>query len=95
MGQNGGPYVKDRGTIVASYHRGDVSGRDDVGGLVGENYARILISYSTGEVHKHGGQYAVVGGLVGWHSLNNNDPTVYYSVTQSYWDNATTDWECG
>ena len=65
------------------------------GRLVGENYARILISYSTGEVHKHGGQYAVVGGLVGWHSLNNNDPTVYYSVTQSYWDNATTNWKCG
>ena len=84
VGQNGGPYAKDRGTIVASYSNGDVSGRDDVGGLVGANYAKILISYSTGSVSKRG-QYAVAGGLVGRNELNNNDRNVYYSVTQSYW----------
>ncbi len=87
MGQNGGPYAKGSGTIVASYSSGDVSGRGDVGGLVGENYARILISYSTGAVHRHGGE--AVGGLIGRQSLNNNDPTVYYSVAHSYW--STTD----
>ena len=87
VGQNGGPYVRDRGTIVAGYHQGSVSGRDDVGGLVGENYAKILISYSTGAVTKRG-QYSVAGGLVGRNELNNNDRNVYYSVTSSYWSNS-------
>ena len=27
-----------------------------------------------------------MGGLVGRNELNNNDSTVYYSVTDSYWD---------
>ena len=87
VGQNGGPWVKDRGTIVASYSTGDVSGRDDVGGLVGANYAKILISYSTGSVTKRG-QYSVAGGLVGRNELNNNDRNVYYSVTHSYWSSS-------
>ena len=93
MGQNGGPYAKDSGTIVASYSSGDVGGRGDVGGLVGENYATILISYSTGAVQRHGSE--AVGGLVGRQSLNNNDRTVYYSITNSYWSTTDTSWPFG
>ncbi len=95
VGQNGGPYAKGSGTIVASYSQGDVSGRGDVGGLVGENYATILISYSTGAVHKHGGQYAVAGGLVGRQSLNNNDSTVYYRIGNSHWSTTDVGWNFG
>ena len=93
VGENGGPYAKNGGAIVASYSRGDVSGEGDVGGLVGENYARILISYSTSAVHRDGSE--PVGGLVGRQSLNDKDPTVYYSVTESYWTTDTTAWSFG
>ncbi len=98
VGTNGGMYAKGSGRIIACYARNDVHGKGDVGGLVGENYASISTSYSTGAVHKHGGQYAgPVGGLVGRNELNNNDSTVYYSVTKSYWNLETgpTDWTFG
>ncbi len=98
VGTNGGPYAKGSGRIIACYADNDVHGKGDVGGLVGENYASISTSYSTGEVVKHGGEYAgPVGGLVGRNELNNNDSTVYYSVTDSYWDleTGTTDWTFG
>ena len=89
VGQNGGPYVKGRGAIVASYSHGDVSGRGDVGGLVGENYAKILISYSTGSVTRTGGQYSgPAGGLVGYNAQEGS--TAYYSVTASYWSTSDT-----
>ena len=91
VGTNGGMYAKGSGRIIACYADNDVHGKGDVGGLVGENYASISTSYSTGEVVKHGGQYAgPVGGLVGRNELNNNDSTVYYSVTDSYWDSDLT-----
>ncbi len=92
VGTNGGPYAKGSGRIIACYANNDVNGKGDVGGLVGENYASISTSYSTGAVHKHGGPYAgPVGGLVGRNELNNNDSTVYYSVIDSYWNRSTTD----
>ena len=91
VGTNGGPYAKGSGRILACYANNAVNGKGDVGGLVGENYASISTSYSTGAVHKHGGPYAgPVGGLVGRNELNNNDSTVYYSVTDSYWDSDLT-----
>ena len=91
VGTNGGPYAKGSGRIIACYANNAVHGKGDVGGLVGENYASISTSYSTGAVHKHGGPYAgPVGGLVGRNELNNNDSTVYYSVTDSYWDSNET-----
>ena len=96
VGTNGGMYAKGSGRIIACYADNDVHGKGDVGGLVGENYASISTSYSTGEVVKHGGQYAgPVGGLVGRNELNNNDSTVYYSVTNSYWDSDLTNWNFG
>ena len=91
VGTNGGPYAKGSGRIIACYANNAVNGKGDVGGLVGENYASISTSYSTGDVVKHGGEYAgLVGGLVGRNELNNNDSTVYYSVTNSYWDSDLT-----
>ena len=91
VGTNGGPYAKGSGRILACYANNAVNGKGDVGGLVGENYASISTSYSTGAVHKHGGPYAgPVGGLVGRNELNNNDSTVYYSVIDSYWDSDLT-----
>ena len=48
-------------TIIASYATGQVSGEETVGGLVGDNWARVVASYATGPVT---GQTAV-GGLVG------------------------------
>ncbi len=98
VGTNGGPYAKGSGRIIACYANNAVNGKGDVGGLVGENYASISTSYSTGAVHKHGGPYAgPVGGLVGTNELNNNDSTVYYRVTDSYWDLDTgdTSWTFG
>ena len=96
VGTNGGPYAKGSGRIIACYARNDVHGKGDVGGLVGENYASISTSYSTGAVHKRGGEYAgPVGGLIGRNELNNNDSTVYYSVTNSYWDSDLTNWNFG
>ena len=47
--------------IVASYSAAEVTGRTDVGGLVGENQAGVRASYATGRVS--GERY--VGGLVG------------------------------
>ena len=85
VGQNGGQFARDSGTIVASYSRGDVSGKGDVGGLVGENYATILISYSTGAVHKRGGQYATAGGLVGWQHESR-----YNHIGESFWSSDDT-----
>ena len=86
VGQNGGPYIRDKGTILASYASGNVSGRGAVGGLVGENYAKILISYSTGAVDS---QYRRGhGGLVGENSMQGSTP--YYSVTASYWSTSDT-----
>ena len=91
VGTNGGMYAKGSGRIIACYARNAVNGKGDVGGLVGENYASISTSYSTGEVVKHGGEHSgPVGGLVGRNELNNNDSTVYYSVTDSYWDSNET-----
>ena len=96
VGTNGGPYAKGSGRIIACYANNNVTGRGEVGGLVGENYATISTSYSTGEVHKRGGPYSgPAGGLVGRNELNNNDPTVYYSVTDSYWDSDATTWNFG
>ncbi len=96
VGTNGGPYAKGSGRIIACYANNAVNGKGDVGGLVGENYASISTSYSAGAVHKHGGPYAgPVGGLVGRNELNNNDSTVYYSVTNSYWDGEATSWIFG
>ena len=51
----------NRGTIVASYATGDVSGDIHVGGLVGNNTGWVTASYATGTVR---GQ-KFVGGLVG------------------------------
>ena len=65
------------GTISNCYSRGDVSGKDHVGGLVGNNYqaaATIQDCYSTGSVS--GNQY--VGGLLGFDDGG--------SVTKSFWD---------
>ncbi len=96
VGTNGGPYAKGSGRIIACYARNAVNGKGDVGGLVGENYASISTSYSTGGVHKHGGPYAgPMGGLIGRNELNNNDSTVYYRVTDSYWDSNLTNWPFG
>ena len=35
-------------TITSSYATGDVTGTNNVGGLVGYNYGRITSSYATG-----------------------------------------------
>ena len=91
VGTNGGPYAKGSGRIIACYADNAVHGKGDVGGLVGENYASISTSYSTGGVFKRGGSHSGgVGGLVGRNELNNNDATVYYRVTNSYWNREAT-----
>ena len=51
----------NRSTISGSYAAGNVSGRRDVGGLVGDSAGTISASYATGSVS--GNEY--VGGLVG------------------------------
>ncbi len=52
----------DHGTVVSCYARGaDVSGNDDIGGLIGLNAGRIFSSHSTGKVSGN----ANIGGLVG------------------------------
>ncbi len=51
------------GTITYSYAMGSVSGDNDVGGLVGENYGVIANSYAMVSVSGNGSS---LGGLVGW-----------------------------
>ena len=61
----GGLAGSNRGSILASYSTGTVSGNSWVGGLVGENYFGTVIQCrSTGEVNGAD----CVGGLVGWNS---------------------------
>ena len=62
----------DEGTITNSYATGQVTGKDKVGGLVGDNNGTITNSYATGGVDGN----ADVGGLVG----DNDEGT----ITNSY-----------
>jgi hypothetical protein len=62
--------------ITSSYATGVVSGREEVGGLVGYNDGFISQCYSTGDVC---GSYDV-GGLVGYENYNNG------GVVYSFWD---------
>lgn len=96
VGQNGGPYTRGHGSIIACYARGNVSGRGDVGGLVGENYGSIRFTYSTGNVSGtgrgvNGGR---VGGLVGRNEWRNHSRD-YAIATDSYWNADDTDREFG
>jgi hypothetical protein len=70
--------------ISYAYAIGAVSGHDTVGGLVGNNAGTINQTYATGAVSG----VSRVGGLIGnnW----NAGGSVPGSVTQSYWDTATT-----
>ena len=88
--------------VVSSYAAVEVTGEDNVGGLIGENNATLTASYATGRVA--GQRY--VGGLVG---LNGGTITASYAtgpvsgdsdvgglvgrnrstVTASYWDTST------
>ncbi|UCC23498.1 MAG: hypothetical protein JSW23_05455, partial [Planctomycetota bacterium] len=67
---SGGPYIgglvglcEFYGTIEGCYVTGDVSGSDEVGGLVGHNEGRVSNCYATGAVSGDD----MVGGLVGKH----------------------------
>ena len=87
VGQNGGQHVKDSGTILACYASGDVSGRGDVGGLVGWNYGSIRFTYSTGNVSKHGSGTSGgrEGGLVGWNGWRRHSQD-RGPIEDSYWE---------
>jgi hypothetical protein len=76
----GGLVGLNRGSISNSYARGDVSGQEDIGGLVGSNgdVGSIINCYSTGRVT--GSSY--IGGLVGY-----SHPSGI--ITDSYWDAST------
>ncbi|MHB0946905.1 MAG: GLUG motif-containing protein [Sedimentisphaerales bacterium] len=52
-----------KGTISNCYYSGIVSGYNNVGGLVGDNYGTVTGCYATGKVK---GSYSV-GGLAGYH----------------------------
>ncbi len=67
-------FNNDNADIEKSYATGDVTGDDDVGGLVGWNSGEIGNSYATGDVTGDDD----VGGLVGHDSGG--------TVTDSYWD---------
>ena len=69
----------DRGTIQASYVSGEVTGHDNVGGLVGRNTGHIRGSYASGAVA--GDDH--VGGLAGYSSGHS-------TVTASYASSAVT-----
>ena len=56
-------------TVIDSYATGRVSGQDEVGGLVGRTWGRVLRSYAA--VNVSGAD--AVGGLVGHHILNDLD----------------------
>ena len=88
VGMNGGYYLRGRGSIIASYSSGDVSGGSEVGGLVGENHGSVDASYSTGALHRHGTVNAAVGGLVGRNEWINYRGR-YATATNSVW-NVTT-----
>ena len=55
-------YVSGSGSVVDSEAHGDVSGDEDVGGLVGRNDGHVRRSHATGDVT---GQGRRVGGLIG------------------------------
>ena len=75
-----------RGTIIASYATGSVTGSSATlaGGLAADNYqGTITASYATGSVTGHSGDtFLLWGGLVG----SNDQGT----ITASYWDTGTT-----
>ena len=65
----GGLVGENRGLLSESYASGNVSGEDDVGGLVGNNSSGIISQcYATGSVIGGNGK---TGGLVGSNSYNN------------------------
>ena len=92
VGRNGGPYTRGHGSIIACYSSGNVSGRDDVGGLVGENYGSISFTYSTGSVSRQSS--GRVGGLVGRNEWRNHSRD-YATATDSYWNADDTAWNFG
>ena len=74
------------GFIIAGYATGAVSGRNDVGGLVGTSYGggtatvRVIASFSTGAVSRHAGTT----------SAASSAPTPAVSVVNnSYWNTET------
>ena len=73
----GGLIGINKGIISNSYAAGDVSGNEDIGGLVGRNEGgEITNSYATGTTTGT----SSVGGLVSYSSGN---------ITRSYWDKTT------
>ena len=84
VGLNGGSTTL-RGIVQASYATGDVSGRENVGGLVGFNYpgGEIEASYSVGGVSA----VTAPGGLVGFRGGGTVTASYYNSETAGQSDN--------
>ncbi len=74
-----GPDVITAGPIHRSYATGNVSGTNDVGGLVGTNKSSLFFSYATGEIAASAGTN--IGGLVG---NNGNATPLAASIDSSY-----------
>ena len=77
VGSNGGCYFSPHAGVLNCHSTSSVSGKSCVGGLVGQNFENITMSYSHGLVR--GGSY--VGGLVG---MNGAMDVGYGEVTQCY-----------
>ena len=77
----GGLVGRNTSTVIASHAGANVSGANDVGGLIGRNSGNgtIAVSYSTGNVS---GTY-VVGGLVGFNNGTIISTYSYANVTGS------------
>ena len=75
-------YNDSNSVIKNSYATGAVSGRENVGGLLGNNSSSTVEnSYATGQVTRTSGNAITFGGLVGW---------LGGTIKNSYWNSATT-----
>jgi hypothetical protein len=107
----GGLVGRNKGTVNTSYATGNVSGSGgDVGGLVGKNDATVNTSYATNDVETSsdivGGLVGYNGGSVDQSYATGNvegsspagglvGETYFGKVTNSFWDNQTTDQSTG
>jgi hypothetical protein len=75
---------EEHATITDCYARGNVSGSDFIGGLVGLNVGSVTNSYSTGAINSGGSQ---IGGLIG--SCQRANGSGNGSITNLYYDTTT------